>query len=150
MARMHIRRKGKSGSKRPGIKGRLAFVNYTKEEIEELILKLRKEGNSPSKIGLILRDTYGIPSVKDITGKKISFFLEKNSLSPELPENLENLIKKAVNLRKHLEKNKKDIHNRRSLQLIESKIHRLVKYYKREGKLPGDWVYEPEKVKLKV
>ncbi|HIE33746.1 MAG TPA: 30S ribosomal protein S15, partial [Candidatus Altiarchaeales archaeon] len=63
---------------------------------------------------------------------------------------LENLIRKAVNLRKHLEQNKKDLHNRRALQLIESKIRRLTKYYKGAGKLPENWMYEPEKAKLMV
>ncbi len=147
---MHTRRKGKSGSTRPRVKGKLDFVTYGKEEVEELIIKLRKEGNSASKIGLILRDSYGIPSIKDITGKKINFFLEKNSMGYEIPENIESLIKRAIHLRKHLDKNKKDLHNRHGLQLLEAKIHRLAKYYKREGKMPQDWVYEPEKAKLKV
>lgn len=150
MARMHSRRKGKAGSKRPVVKGKLDFLSYGKEEIEELILKLRKEGNSPSKIGLILRDSYGIPSVKDATDEKIVEILKKNNLAPEIPEDLGNLIKKAIKLRKHLEKNKKDLHNKRGLQLIESKIYRLVKYYKNVGKLPSEWIYEPEKATLMV
>ena len=147
---MHTRRKGKSGSTKPRVRGKLDFVPYGKEEVEELVVKLKKEGISPSRIGIILRDSYGIPSVKDITGKKIGFFLEKNSLASEIPESLESLIKRAIHLRNHLDKNKKDLHNRHGLQLLESKIHRLAKYYKREGKLPHDWLYEPEKAKLTV
>jgi small subunit ribosomal protein S15 len=147
---MHARRKGKAGSKKPLIRRKPEFLSYSKEEIEELILKLRKEGNSPSKIGLILRDSYGIPSVKDALGKKIGYFLKKNSLELEIPEDLENLIKKAINLREHLEKNKRDLHNKRGLQLIESKIHRLTRYYKKKGKLPQEWRYEPEKAKLMI
>ncbi|HEX54828.1 MAG: 30S ribosomal protein S15 [Candidatus Altiarchaeales archaeon] len=150
MARMHARRKGKSGSKHPWITGKPDWVAYDINEIEELIVKLAKDGNTPSMIGLILRDQYGIPSVKDITGKKLGYFLKKNNLYGDIPEDLHNLIKKAVNLRKHLEQHRKDIHNRRSLQLIESKIRRLVKYYKRSGRLPEDWIYEPEKAKLLI
>jgi small subunit ribosomal protein S15 len=99
---------------------------------------------------LILRDIYGVPDVKAVTGKKLSKILAENKLASEIPEDLQNLIKKAVNLRKHLEKNKRDKHNTRGLQLIESKIRRLSKHYKASGKLPGDWRYEPEKAKLLI
>ncbi|HDH40813.1 MAG TPA: 30S ribosomal protein S15 [Candidatus Altiarchaeales archaeon] len=150
MARIHARRKGKSGSKHPYRTSKPDWVPYESREIEELIVKLAKDGNSQSKIGIILRDQYGIPSVKDLTGKKIGYFLRKNKLESDLPEDIQNLIRKAVNLRKHLEKHKKDKHNRRGLQLIESKIRRLAKYYKREGRLPGDWRYEPEKARLMI
>lgn len=145
---MHTRKKGKSGSKHPLRTAKPDFVSYDQEEIEELIVKLAKEENSPSKAGIILRDQYGIPSVKEVTGKKIGYFIKKNKLVSDIPENLQNLIKKAINLRKHLEKNVKDKHNKRGLQLIESKIHRLSKYYIRTGKLPKEWRYEPEKVRL--
>ncbi|HDI72834.1 MAG TPA: 30S ribosomal protein S15 [Candidatus Altiarchaeales archaeon] len=148
MARMHARKKGKSGSKHPLRTAKPDFVAYDQSEIEELIVKLAKEGNSPSMIGIILRDQYGIPSVKEVTEKKIGYFLKKNKLAPEIPEDLQNLIKKAINLRKHLERNAKDKHNKRGLQLIESKIHRLSKYYRRKGRLAKDWRYEPEKAML--
>jgi len=145
---MHARRKGKSGSTRPPRKTPPEWVRYTPEEVEALVVKLAKEGHPPSMIGIILRDQYGIPLVKQITGKKITQILREHGLAPEIPEDLQNLIRRAVNLRMHLEEHPKDIHSRRGLQLIESKIHRLVKYYKRVGKLPSDWKYEPEKVRL--
>ena len=47
------------------------WVTYSNEEIEELILKFSKEGKSASEIGVTLRDQYGIPSVKAVTGEKI-------------------------------------------------------------------------------
>ncbi len=147
---MHTRRKGKSGSKHPARAGKPDFVAYDQSEIEELILKLVKEENSPSKIGITLRDQYGIPSVKDVTGKKLGFFLEKNNVASKIPEDLQNLIRKALSLRKHLDKNVKDRHNKRSMQLVESKIHRLGKFYRRNGKLPEDWRYNPETAKLMV
>jgi small subunit ribosomal protein S15 len=36
------------------------------------------------------------------------------------------------------------------LQLMESRIRRLVKYYVREGVLPQGWRYEPKKAALLV
>jgi len=101
-------------------------------------------------MGIILRDQYGVGDVQKITGKKISKILKENDLLPELPEDLQNLINKAINLRSHLEKNTRDTHNRRSLQLIESKIKRIEKYYKKTGVLPGGWRYTHEKAKLMV
>ena len=148
MARMHTRRKGKSGSKHPSRIGKPDFVTYEEAEIEELIVKLSKEEKSPSMIGLILRDQYGIPSVKDITGKKIGYYIAKNNMSSKLPEDLTNLIITALSLRKHLSTNKKDLHNKRSLHLAESKILRLSKYYRKSGKLPENWRYDPESAKL--
>ncbi|WJI09512.1 30S ribosomal protein S15 [Methanobacterium sp. CWC-01] len=126
------------------------WIEYSTEEIEELILKLTKEGNSTSKIGVILRDQYGIPDVKAVTGMKITQILENHDQGLEYPEDLMNLIRKAVNVRDHLEENPKDLHTRRGLQLMESRIRRLVKYYVREGVLPQGWRYEPKKAALLV
>jgi small subunit ribosomal protein S15 len=126
------------------------WVEYSTEEIEELILKLTKEGNSTSKIGIILRDQYGIPDVKLITGQKITKILEKHDQGLEYPEDLMNLIRRAVNIRDHLEENPKDLHTRRGLRIIESKIRRLVRYYTREGVLPEGWRYDPRSAALLV
>ena len=145
---MHARKKGKSGSTRP--KGDVDWVSLSEDEIAELIVKFHKEGNSPSKIGVILRDQYGIPDVKAVTGKKITKILKENKIEYELPEDIQNLIKRAVKLRKHLSKNTRDTHNKRGLQLLESKIYRLGKHYKASGKLPSNWRYDPEKAKLLV
>lgn len=150
MARMHARRRGKSGSKKPLRKSPPTWVRYKPEEVEALVIKLAKQGKRMAEIGMELRDVYGIPSVKMITKKKILKILREAGLEPEIPEDLMNLIKRAVLVRKHLETHKKDLHSKRGLQLIESKINRLVKYYKRKGKLPADWKYEPEKAKLLV
>lgn len=125
-------------------------LRYSKKEVENLVVKLAKEGYMPSMIGLILRDSYGIPSVKEITGKSITKILEENGIKYEIPEDLLNLLKRAVKLRKHLEIHRKDEHSRRGLILIESKIKRLEKYYKRVGKLPIDWKYDPEEAKILV
>ena len=150
MARMHSRAKGRSGSKKPPVKIVPKWVKYSKKEVQDLIVKLAKEGHSSAAIGLILRDQYGIPDVKAITNKRISQILKEKGLYPEIPEDLLNLMKRAVRLRKHLEKHKKDLHSRRGLQNMESKIRRLAKYYIREGMLPKNWKYDPEKAKILV
>jgi len=69
---------------------------------------------------------------------------------PKFPEDLFNLLKQAVNLRDHLQKNKRDYTSKRGLELLESKIRRLGKYYVRKGVLPEDWQYSPEKAKLLI
>lgn len=121
-----------------------------KNKVEELVVQLAKKGIPPSQIGLILRDQYGIPSIKKATGKKLLQILKEHGLAPEIPEDLFNLMKKAVNLREHLAKNKKDKHSKRGLQMTESKIRALINYYKRIGALPQDFSYDPEKAKLLV
>jgi small subunit ribosomal protein S15 len=150
MARRYSRKKGKSRSKKPPIKIPPKWVKYKKEEVEALVVKLAKEGKSSATIGTILRDQFGIPDVKAITGKSISKIMKENEVYPPIPEDLLNLLRKAVNLREHLEKHKKDKHSRRGLELLESKIRRLGKYYVRKGVLPKDWTYSPEKAKLLV
>lgn len=147
---MHARKKGKSGSKKPAIKTKPDWVTMDKKEVEKLVIKLAKEGAAPSVIGRSLRDLYGIPSVKAVVGKTILGILKENKVEPEYPEDLLSLIKKAVFLRKHLEKNPKDLHNKRGLTLIESKIKRLQKYYKKKKVLPANWFYNPEEAALLV
>jgi small subunit ribosomal protein S15 len=118
------------------------------EAIEKVIITLKKEGYSSSRIGLILRDRYGVPDVKLIMGKRIDQILKENGLQSEIPEDLRNLIQKALGLRKHLGENKNDLHNKRQLQLTESKVRRLVKYYVSSGRLPSDWSYKPETAEI--
>lgn len=126
------------------------WIEYSTDEIEELIIKLKKEGNPTSLIGVILRDQYGIPDVKLVTDMKITKILEKHDQGLEYPEDLMNLIRKAVNIRDHLKENPKDLHTRRGLRIVESKIRRLVGYYTKEGVLPEGWRYEPKQAALLV
>lgn len=97
-----------------------------------------------SSIGTILRDQYAIPLAKPLIGKSISDTLKSANLAPTLPEDLSNLMKKAQSLAVHLDKNKKDLHNKRNMQIIEARIHKLSRYYKREGVLQKNWKYEPK------
>jgi small subunit ribosomal protein S15 len=150
MARLHSRKHGKSGSTRPAQLEKPVWIEHSAEEVENEIIKLAKQGYSKSRIGLHLRDAYGIPLAKVITGKKISEILEENDLDDPLPEDLTNLIKKALNLRTHLENNKRDLEAKKGLNRVESKIYRLIKYYKKKGVLAKDFKYDSEKVRTLV
>ena len=149
MARIHARRKGKSGSTKPiDRKEHPDWSSLNTREVESHVIDLAKQGKSTSEIGMILRDQFAVPDVKIATGKNISKILNANDLKPEIPEDLRNLISTNLSLRKHISEHKKDLHNKRNLQLTESKIRRLSKYYTSTGKLPEDWKYSPEQAKL--
>jgi small subunit ribosomal protein S15 len=148
MARIHARRKGKSGSTHPIRKKHPEWSSLNPREIEARIIELAKNEKSTSEIGMILRDQYAVPDVKIATGKKITQILEKNDIKSEIPEDLRNLIRTALKLKKHLDINKKDLKNKRNLQLTESKIRRLTNYYHAENRLPKGWKYTPEQAKL--
>jgi small subunit ribosomal protein S15 len=141
MARMHIRRRGRSHSKRPIRLKKPEWITLTPEEVEEMALNLAREGKYPSEIGIILRDQYGIPTFKQVTGKKLTKFLKEMGVKYEYPEDLSRLIEKAKKLSSHLKMNRKDYRNKHSLELIEAKIHHLSKYYKKRGILPVKWRY---------
>ena len=148
MARMHARRKGTSGSTRLVRKSHPQWSSLNPREIESRVLELAKSGKSTSEIGIILRDQYAVPDVKTATGNKISKILEKNNIRSEIPEDLRNLVNRTLQLRKHLEVHRRDIKNRRNLQLTESKIWRLTQYYHKQNRLPKNWKYSPEQAKL--
>ncbi len=150
MARMHRRRKGKSSSKRPPSEEPPKWVSIKPEEVEKLVLKLHKEGMQTAQIGIRLRDQHGIPSVRLVTGKSITKILGEQGVKMDLPEDLRNLMRKAVRLDSHLKDHTKDFHNRRGLELIEAKIRRLARYYKREGVLPSDWEYSRKAAEIQV
>lgn len=139
MGRIHARTKGKSGSKKP-VKKDLSFASLSKKEVEKKVVELYKEGTPMSSIGLVLRDTYAVPDIKAYTGKSISKILEENKFEV-VPEDLNFLIEKARRLEKHLENNRKDIHNKRSHELVVAKIRRLTKYYQRIGRVSPSWKY---------
>ncbi len=150
MARIHARRKGKSSSKKPPIKTTPKWVRYKKNEVEKLVINLAKEGKESAKIGLTLRDQFGIPSTKGMIEKTVSVIMKENNLYSKFPEDLLNLLKRAVVLRGHLEKNKKDYTSKRNLELLESKVRRLGKYYSRRKVIDPDWSYDPAVAKLLV
>ena len=150
MARMYSRKKGKHGSKKPPIKIVPKWVKYKKKDLDELIVNLAKERKHSALIGTILRDQYGVPDSRLITKKSITEIMRENKIYPDMPEDLMSLFKKAVILREHVAKNKKDKKALKGLEHLESKIRRLVKYYLHEGKIPEGFKYDYEKVKLIV
>ncbi len=144
MARMHSDDRGSSGSDKPVSKKVPRWVDYDEQEVIDLVVKLREDGLAPSEIGMDLRDEYGIPSVREITGKKITDILEEEEVAPEIPEDLHNLVEKAESLSEHMEENENDTQSERQLELTEAKIRRLADYHRGEGNIPEDWKYVRE------
>ena len=142
MGRLHSHNYGKSHSTRPLDPKAPSWIKQDAKEIEELIVKYAKDDLSVSQIGIKLRDQHSIPLVKPIIKKTISRVLEENDLKTDLPEDLNNIVKKAIGLQKHLKSNKGDNRNVRSLELIEAKVHRLSVYYKEIGRIPQNWKYK--------
>ncbi len=146
MSRMHSSKKGRASSRKPMVSASPSWVQVQTKEAEDLIIQMGKLGRKPSQIGLALRDQYGVPNVRLLTGKSIMQILEEAGVKPQIPEDLASLIERGRNVTKHLSENNKDESNRHGLHLIESKIRRLVKYYVREGIIPANWKYSFEGV----
>jgi small subunit ribosomal protein S15 len=147
---MHSGARGKSGSTKPSNPTKPTWLTQSPKETELLVVKYAKEGKSASQIGVLLRDEYGIPSVTLVTGKPVAQILTEKDLQPVIPEDIMALITKVVKVKKHMDENGKDMTAIRGLRLTESKINRLVKYYKSIGRLPPDWSYDPERIKLLI
>lgn len=141
MARIHVHTHGKSHSTRPTSKGPAPWLSHSRDQISSLAVELAMEGLSPSEIGIRLRDLHGIPLIKPVLGKSLTSVLIENNIKSDMPEDLDKLVRKALGLQKHLRVHNSDHRNVRSLELIESKIHRLSKYYKLKGKIPRNWKY---------
>ena len=151
MARMYASKRGKSGSSKPFMTEAPSWSNKDVKEIESLILQYSKDGMSTAQIGTILRDKHAVPNVRLVLGKRIGAVLMENNESPTYPEDLMNLMRQAVAIINHLGSgNHKDIHNKRALEITESKIRRLANYYKGENRLPSDWRYKRDELRLMV
>ncbi|UCD44497.1 MAG: 30S ribosomal protein S15 [Candidatus Bathyarchaeota archaeon] len=140
--------RGRSRSTRPVSKRAPNWVIYQPDEVKALIINLAREGRSQSDIGNILRDEHGIPLVKPIIGYGVHKVLEEAGFAPRIPEDIYNLMVKSTKLRRHMERNPKDFSNKRGLQITESKIYALTRYYKRRGQLPADWNHRNEIVTI--
>ena len=142
MGRLHSHRHGQSHSTRPITSTSPTWVKQNSQEIEELILKYAKDGLTTSEIGVKLRDQYAIPLVRSITKKSITEILEQKGVKQEMPEDLNNIVRKALGLQKHLKTHTSDRRNVRSLELLEAKVHRLSLYYKKIDRIPKTWKYK--------
>ena len=131
---MHTRRRGSSDSDKPAATEPPEWSDVDEEAIEERVVELAEAGHSPSEIGVTLRDEgvdgTPVPDVSLATGKKVTEILEEHDAEPELPEDLRNLMERAVRLREHMDENPGDHQNKRALQNSEAKIRRLVDYYR--------------------
>ena len=116
-------------------------MTTTPDEARTVILKLAKDGVSPSRIGQTLRDDYGVPLVRPLMGKSLGKILTDGKAAPKVPQDLQDLIERAKRVQKHLQVHKSDRKNVHSLELVEAKIYRLAKYYKQKGILPSDFKY---------
>eukprot|EP01129_Flabellula_baltica_P000976 TRINITY_DN108_c0_g1_i1.p1 TRINITY_DN108_c0_g1~~TRINITY_DN108_c0_g1_i1.p1 ORF type:complete len:152 (+),score=35.76 TRINITY_DN108_c0_g1_i1:131-586(+) len=141
MGRMYGNGKGMANSAIPYKRRPAAWMTAEPALVEELVCRLAKKGLTPSQIGVVLRDSHGIGQTRFVTGNKILRILKKHGLAPELPEDLYHLIKKAVSIRKHLERNHKDYDAKFRLIMVESRLHRLARYYKTVKALPPNWKY---------
>ena len=142
MGRMYGKGKGIAKSSIPYKKKAPRWLSVDTNEVVKQIEAIAKKGYKPSQIGVILRDNYAIPQSRQLTGAKILRLLKKKGLAPEIPEDLYHLMRRAVSIRKHIEKNKRDRDSKFRLILVESKIHRLVRYYKLNKQLPVTWRYD--------
>ncbi len=151
MARMYKSRKGQSGSSRPHVTEAPSWSNTDKDAIQSIILDLAKAGHSTAEIGTILRDKHAVPNARLVLGKRIGQVLADSGVGGAYPEDMMNLMRQAVGIINHLGSgNNKDIHNKRALEITESKIRRLANYYKGEGRLPSNWRYKRDELRLMV
>ena len=150
MARMHSPGRGKSGATKPMVDKAPEWSNTDAKEVTELILSLAAEGHNPATIGTILRDQHAVPDVRLVVGKRLGQVLAENDVTPKYPEDMMNLMRRALRLIDHLQSNRKDRHNSRQLELTESKIRRLSRYYKGRGQLDTEWAYKRDELRLMV
>ena len=150
MARMHSPGRGKSGSTKPLVDKAPEWSNTDPKDVTALILSLAEEGHTPAAIGTILRDQHAVPDARLVVGKRIGQVLTENEITPQYPEDMMSLMRRALRLINHLESNRKDLHNSRQLELTESKIRRLSNYYQGRGQLDTEWAYKRDQLRLMV
>lgn len=151
MARMYKSRRGKSGSSKPFVKEAPEWSNTDAAAITQLIIDLGKQGHSTAVIGTILRDQHAVPNARLVIGKRIGSVLAENNIGGTYPEDMMNLMRQAVGIINHLGSgNHKDLNNKRALEITESKIRRLANYYMAEGRIPSEWRYKRDELRLMV
>ncbi len=150
MSRIHSGRKGRAGSHRPYPLSKPEWVTTTPAEVAETAVQLAKGGVSAAQVGLQLRDQHGVPSARSVTGKRLGALLAEHGVTPEIPDDLQALLKRVVHLQQHLETHPKDLANRRGLNLMESRIRRLARYYRQRHRIPETWRYSAAGAALQV
>jgi ribosomal protein S15P/S13E len=130
MSRIHSGHKGRAGSHRPYPLTKPEWVTATSEEVVEQVVTLAKGGLSTAQIGLTILSEHGV--------------------RPEIPDDLQALLKRVVHLQRHLTTHPKDLSNQRGLALMESRIRRLARYYRQHRRLPENWRYSAAGAALQV
>lgn len=106
------------------------WIKINETELKKIVLELSTK-NSPSQIGFILRDQYGIPTTK-VFGKKLKQYLTE--LGVERNEDLENAETKVEKLREHLKKNITDKKAKHKFQKAQSRLNVTRRYFKKTSK----------------
>lgn len=150
MSRIHSGRKGRSGSHRPYPLVKPEWVTASSEEVVAQVVQLSKGGRTAALVGQMLRDSSAIPSVRAVTGRRLGVVLAENGLKPEIPDDLQSLLKRVVHLQRHLETHPNDLANKRGLTLLESRIRRLARYYRQHRRIPEGWRYSAAGAALQV
>lgn len=150
MSRIHSGRRGRSGSHRPYPLHNPEWVTADAKEVCEEAIRLAKGGMGPAQVGAVLRDGSGVPSVRALTGVRLTKLLSEGGVKPELPDDLQALLKRVVHLQRHLALHPKDLSNQRGLSLMESRIRRLARYYRAHRRLPEGWRYTSAGAVLQV
>jgi len=81
------------------------WISIKPKELEEIVVELAKKGESPAKIGLVLRDKYGIPKAK-LLGKRVMQILSEAKIT--FKDQKDMASEKLDKLKSHIEKNKHD------------------------------------------
>jgi small subunit ribosomal protein S15 len=103
------------------------WLKYTEEEVRAIVLKLADKGLTAEKIGLVLRDQYGIPKVK-IYNLKISKILKEKFQEPT-DLNLKNKLQKIIS---HYKKHEQDKRAELSLIITKAKLKKREDYSKKK------------------
>jgi small subunit ribosomal protein S15 len=123
-------------------------TQISKEQINDIIKELWNKGYTPSQIGRELKEKYNI-RVKDVLNKKlVRYAIKELNLKQEIPEDLLYLFKKINRMLKHLELHKKDIVTKKKLEELENRVKSLIKYYKKNKKLPQTFEYSRDIAKM--
>ncbi len=106
------------------------WLKYKLEDVEKIVVNLARQGFTAEKIGLVLRDQYGIPTVR-VYGTRLADILKKHNLYK--PPELINLKRKVERIRKHMAKNKHDMRSKRALTITEAKLRKTMQYLEKRG-----------------
>ena len=102
------------------------WLKNTKEEVVAIVKKLAEKDITSEKIGLILRDQYGIPRVR-LYGIKMKEAMEDKFQEPTTL-NLDKKLKKIID---HFKKNKQDKKSERALVITKAKLKKRTDYIKK-------------------